>query len=374
VRWWFRGLGVAISAGALLIGGAEILLQVRSAMRQRAPVADTPLRRLDLAYRPCTHQYPHPHYMFFFPLDPRDRVALGNDVCSLDADGFREPGPRHAGTRKLAFLLGGSAAFGHYATSNDQTITSHLNRLQDEYFLVNGGVPSWNSTQQLMRLALDIVERRPALVIAYDGANDAVLAGQVRARTGAPYPPGTPEFFDVLEGLIDEDAEPLSERWHPRRVFPELSLRLDQWRGRAQPDNDDDVATDEDIVAAARRYRANHARMAELSTAAGARFVAVFQPVANLHARVDTAEIGRRPLMEKFHREAMRDDTAPHATVDFSAVFDAVVDRIDLVGPNLDDAAMFVDLVHLTDRGNALVAQRLWQALAAPGSSALPQR
>jgi hypothetical protein len=370
MRRTFRWACVAVAAAAVAIVAAELLLRTRSAVLQagRRASPDTALERRNRDYDPCTVQHPHPHYTFFFPLDPRERVALGNAVCSLDADGFRQPGPAHAGSRRLAFLLGGSAAFGDFASSNDQTISSHLNRLQDEYFFVNAGVPSWNSTQELLRVALDIVERRPALIVAYDGANDAVLAGQVRARTGSPYPPGTPEYFDRIESLLDDARQPLSERLHPRALLPELTLRWDRWLGDAPAsagaDDNDDEVPDAEIAAAARRYRANHARMAELTAAAGATFVAVFQPVANLHARVDATEVEQRPLVEKFHREAMAAGT-PYAFHDLSNVFDGAVDRITLAGPNLDADAMFVDLVHLTDRGNAYVAERLWKLISA---------
>lgn len=369
MRRVFRWVGVAVTAVAIAVGSAEILLQVRSAALQRAQRDETPLKKLQRAYSPFTQQHPHPHYMFFFPLEARDRLALGNAVCSIDADGFREPGPSHAGARKLAVVLGGSAAFGDYASANDQTITSHLNRLQDEYFFVNAGVPSWNSTQQLIRLALDIVERRPALIVAYDGANDAVLAGQIRSRTGAAYPPGTPEFFDTLERLIEEDDDPLAGL-HPRALLPELTLRFDKWfSSSSSPADDDDTISDADITAAARRYRANHSRMAELSNAAGAKFISVFQPIANLHEHIDSTALGRRPLVEKFHREATGGLPPPYDLVDLSSVFNGAVPQITLAGPELADDAMFVDLVHLTDRGNAFVAERLWKLIAMRGAS-----
>jgi hypothetical protein len=368
MRRAFRWSCIALAVGAVATVAAEAMLQMRSAALQSRSRAETPFERRHRDYRACTTQHPHPQYMFFFPLEARERLALGNPICSLDADGFREPGPAHAGSRKLAFLVGGSAAFGDFASSNDQTISSHLNRLQEEYFFVNAGVPSWNSTQELVRVGLDIVERRPALIVAYDGANDAVLAGQIRAQTGSPYPPGTPEFFDRIEALLDDARQPLAARLHPRALLPELTLRWDGWLGGAPAspgaDDDDDEVPDAEIAAAARRYRANHARMAELTAAAGATFVAVFQPVANLHARVDATEIGRRPLVEKFHREAMAAATH-YPSYDLSNVFDGAVDRITLAGPNLDEHAMFIDLVHLTDRGNAYVAERLWKLISA---------
>ncbi len=207
----------------------EILLQIRSTVTDRfwspGGVLDTTeLGRLRRAYRPFTIQHLHPHYLFFYPLAPADRLALANPVCSLDADGFREPGPAAAAGRKLAVLIGGSAAFGHYATSNDTTIASYLNRLQREYFFVTAGVPSWNSTQELMRMAMQIAPMKPALVIAYDGVNDAALMGLGVDGSSQKYPMGTPESFDLLEDRLDEARRPWKRITFPR-LFAEIANR-----------------------------------------------------------------------------------------------------------------------------------------------------
>jgi hypothetical protein len=187
----------------------------------------------------------------------------------------------------------------------------------------------------------------------------------MRQRSGTPYPAGTPEFFEIVDGVLNEEPEPLGDRIHPRRLLPELTLRwhklVDRDDGAA--DDDEDRMPASFIDAAAQRYRANHARMAELSNAAGARFVAVFQPVANLHARIDEARIERRPLLERFHRKATAAADGRGAIVDFSNLFDAVSPRVGFAGPQLDDDAVFVDTVHLTDRGNAIVAEHLWKAI-----------
>ena len=137
-------------------------------------------RELEAAYQPFTIQHLHPSFLFWFPLDPAERSALNNKVSSLSSDGFRGPGPMDKGTRQLAFILGGSAAFGHFATGNETTITGYLNALQDQYLFVNAGVPSWISSQELVRLALELVAHKPALVIAYDGFNDAATGGRLR--------------------------------------------------------------------------------------------------------------------------------------------------------------------------------------------------
>ena len=105
--------------------------------------------QLAYAYRPFSIQYINPFYLFFFPFNEEERVALSNSTVSLTADGYRGDGPSARGDRKLGFLIGGSTAFGYYASNNDQTISAWLNREQSTYHFVNAGVPSFNSNQEL---------------------------------------------------------------------------------------------------------------------------------------------------------------------------------------------------------------------------------
>lgn len=284
------GLIWIVTAIVAVVVLAELGFESRAAYKEAAyiravrPVAP-PSPRLDalsLAYQPFNVQYLHPQYLFFFPLDRQTRTTMGNPTASIDANGFREPGPAQADGRRLAVMLGGSAVFGEFATSNAKTITSYLNGLQDQYFFVNAGVSSWVSSQELMRLVLEIADLRPGLVIAYDGANDGALAGMSNPRSLVKYPPGTPEYFSTLDVLVDDST---ASRWtRLGYLFPELELRLAKLRRAAVPTPD---PTSADAAAAARVYLDNQARMALVAQAVGARFVSIFQPIAELHRHVD---------------------------------------------------------------------------------------
>jgi len=346
--------GLLLAALAVVMG-LEILFQYRAAVKLAFAKDTTHLARLELAYTPFSLKHFHPHYFFFFPLQADARLALGNDVCSLDRDGFREPGPGHAAGKPLAFLLGGSAAFGDYASSNATTITSFLNAAQDDYFFVNAGVPSWNSTQELYRVAMQIIDLKPALVIAYDGANDAVLAAE-QVTGDATVPAGSFEGFEQVRAIVDDGAGPSL----PERLFPELMHRFWKYTAVEQPEAPASAAA---IEAGARRYVLNHHRMAELSRAAGARFISVFQPVASLHARTPIAADDRDSRIVEFHRH-LQAAQWPGEFVDLAAFFDTELETVPIADSDLADNDIFVDEVHLSDRGNAMVARRLLQALA----------
>ena len=357
-----------VMAGAT---GLEFLLKVRSrwltleAATDSRPKAD----RLELAYAPFTVLHLHPQYFFFFPLDPHERLALSNETCSVDADGFRGPGPAHAGGRRLAFLLGGSAAFGHMASSDTTTITGYLNRLQDEYFFVNAGVPSWSSSQEMFRLAFQILDYRPALVMAFDGFNDAGLV-DLFARQLSGYTVGMPEEFEALAHLVEENGSAPGKRAAAAisaYLFPELKKRVDARLRRVARSvsvpAESATLPESRVRSGATRYLSDLARMHDLTTARGARFIAVFQPVAELHRHLgpefSRPTRGTFEAFDSFHRAVLAQYAHDFEFHDLADVFDQYYATIPVLNPDITDATIFVDEVHLYDPGNEIVAREL---------------
>lgn len=352
-------LAAAAFAAAVVL---ELLFQVRSAYlhahdQRRYSV-------LARAYEPFITESLHPRYLFFFPPTAAERQRMGNATCSIDAHGFREPGIEHARGRRLAFLVGGSVAFGLFASSNDTTITSHLNRLQQEYFFVNAGVPGFNSTQILIRLTTELADYRPALVVALDGWNDLQLAREPDWVT-RNIPPGTPEAFPALEEAVAAAQSPWRHLF-PDKWFPELSLRL------GSPDDGAPAppVPDARIADAANRLAINHVRMSAIAASVGARFMSVFQPMAPLHEHIEQQRRDRDPAAELFHRH-VTERLAPAAEFhDMSRVFDARFSVIPIAVPAIEDDTVFVDNAHLYDAGNRIVAEELLKRVQrAPGAA-----
>jgi hypothetical protein len=349
--------------GVIAAMSVEILLQYRVAIKL-AYEPRTRIGDLDRAYEPFIVQRLHPLYFFFFPLDPAERLAMGNAVVSTDRDGFREPGPARANGRPLAVLIGGSSAFGQYASSNEGTITSYLNRLQDDYFFVNAAVPSWNSSQALIRLVFQIADMKPALVINYDGANDAALLGHSSPRTGLTYPPGTPDSFKDLEMWVDDIR---SDRWlfRPPKLFPEIRHRLEKYLGTMAQDEEGEAIEEETFADAARHYLANQRRMALVTRTFGGRFISVFQPIASLHRNVPPLFREGGEQSSRFHRMVTAATDRSYEFHDLAMFFDGKFTSIPAGEPAGVEQPIFVDDVHLFDRGNEMVARQLLEAVRA---------
>lgn len=347
------------AAGLAAAVAIEVLLQSRSAYLQAHDQRRYSV--LARAYEPFITESLHPQYLFFFRPGDAERRRMGNATCSIDARGFREPGIEYARGRKLAFLVGGSVAFGLFASSNDATITAHLNRLQQEYFFVNAGVPGFNSTQILVRLTTELAGYRPALVIALDGWNDLQLARE-REFIERNIPAGTPEAFPALEDAVAAARSP----WRhllPETLFPEISLRLESRDG----DEPALPVPETRLTDAAHRFVINHVRMAAISHSVGARFVSVFQPLAPLHEHIETTLRDQDSTAELFHRVVAERLGAGVEFHDMSRVFDAHFSEIPVGVPDIEDDTVFVDNIHLYDPGNQIVAQELLTLVAGSG-------
>jgi hypothetical protein len=362
-RWWRRSPAGTVALLILWLFASTIatLAAIELALQARATILHAFDRseetRLANGYEPFLVEHLHPTLLFGPPRSDALRAA-NNPVCSMDEAGFRNPGVGASRRRPLAFLLGGSVAFGLLASSDDTTITSYMNRLQDRYYFVNAGFPGLNSTQELVRLTADLANYHPALVVALNGWNDATLA-EDRRMIQEDLPPGVPEQYPLLVDILTADA-PSRRGLRPEVLLPQLWNRWHRWRA-------DSAATlapveDEKIGAAAQRYIANIRRARIVATAIGARYVAVFQPHASLH-RGASADLTSDPVI-RFHRAV---DALPMPGVeffDFGDVFDRLQDPVSAGA--MSRHTYFADAGHLHDAGNLVVARELLTVMGIP--------
>jgi hypothetical protein len=358
------------------------------------------MRHLRTAYHPFMVKHLHPHYLFFFPLDPKEQVKIGNEVCSIVPGGFRAAGPERAGDRKLSFIIGGSTAFGLWASSNEVTIAGHLNASQGEFFHIDTGVPSWNSTQNLFRLTNELLTHRPKRVIDFEWSNDLRLA-QKHYLKGYGFPPGTPECFDQLKSAMDEIVERPEDlkrpSWHSV-FFPNLTGLVARWRLAASREAGDDgtekarfkkvklagrpqPALPEHVLdEVAERLAWNFRIMHQICLANGAEFFAVLHPVASMHKSCPEdwgerfVEYDRKDFPYVRDRLlALLPEDFP--IIDLSACFDGRFAALPIRVRDADpkDDTIMMDSVHLSDRGNAIVAEEIARAIdALKGSSKQP--
>ncbi len=363
---------VAVSAFAFLLAllsGTELYLSLTD--KRWTPIVASPCHGF-------SRQYLHPFYYFSLPQDIQVIKRMTRDGCSIDVRGFRGALPEDKGNKKLAFLLGGSAVFGY--NTDQTTISAYLNQLQSEYHFVNAGVPSWNSTQEFYRLALELIDFKPALVVVYDGFNDAAVSYHYRYRIEKNYPPGTPESYEYLEQWV---ADIRASRFiivnFSNLTVPTFSRTrrlLGQVLDLGTLTRDTPASLDESTLRgmksssepAARTYLRNLGLMKHVAHSYGVRILFIWQPAFFQHRHI--SDRSRRILTRRgdqelnnahlryFHQHVM--EKSPGAgveVVDFSALFDRYYDDVPV-------GDVFVDPVHLSPHGDQIVAKEILGLLA----------
>lgn len=114
--------------------------------------------------------YPHPFYLTGNPFKTEQIESESKSkIVSLNKYGFRNSLSNNANYNGI--FLGGSTAFGIFATSDSTTINSYLNKKQKKINFHNLGVPSWNSHQELIAILRNEITNVKT-VIALSGWND----------------------------------------------------------------------------------------------------------------------------------------------------------------------------------------------------------
>lgn len=292
------------------------------------------------------------------PSQQTPTFTINSRGLRADEKAEQDPAP------KILFL-GGSAAFGQGTRTDQETIQYMLEQSIKPYRVLNAGVVGFLSGQELTYLVTELVDYRPAIVIAYDGWNDLFDTVYSPERTNEELGFNS-NFFSI------EDQLRLN---HQTQVSPYRSLgrlieatakksllisRLSQRLHASQPPGR--VIHKERLEAAVLTYVTNLRKMALFSRACGARFIVIFQP-----------ELGQKPYRtaaeQKMLNEGFLDPDYREGFPDLYRRFLAEAkqlltkDGIEWLDINESPKylesreELFVDVVHTNRRGNELVAE-----------------
>jgi len=297
----------------------------------------------------------HPHLVF--TMKPNQRLT----GLSINAQGFRGRDwvkEKPPGTVRLA-VLGGSAAFGHSALSDEATMTAVLERQLNRgtregarYEVMNAGVMAYDSRQEFILLATEILDYDVDLVLVFDGWNDFYQSGAV-----APDRPLFRALFGEYEEVIARSRQPIRAFLRHSAFYRGLERRLSELPG---PDRQfGQYGMREDALAA---YRKNLRLMCRIARAAGARGLLVSQP--ELYHRPDPVPEGDLATRKKKAVAGYAD----YARACYPRYMAAAREAAAAEGASYYDAnralaghpeAVFSDRVHLNDDGQRIVGKAL---------------
>lgn len=264
------------------------------------------------------------------------------------------------------YVFGGSAAWGSGAR-DDFTIPSHLSRLLNagraQFVVRNYAESAYTFTQGLFYLILKLQEgQRPHYVIFFDGFND-IYGGYQSGRAGTVH--NVDSTREKLESkprqiywkavkkwlrehiyLYDKVFYKVYRHFHPEEKYHEAGARLSE-------------AELQDLAREVVQYYAQSQQVLDhLAKAYGFQYACFWQPALFTENRVlpGEARTDERLGDQKFGRlyrlahERLADHTMPH----FYNLSKAVHSR---------SQACYLDLVHMTEEGYGLVAQRIFDII-----------
>ena len=168
----------------------ELGLAFNSALYPRNVVKKTSSDELAFIYHPLLQLVPRPNYHYTYRLNPKaveeKAKAGGIDIASLqglevafdhNSLGLRgkEPTPEDLG-KPLIFLYGGSTTYDSSVTQGE-TWAEHLQAdLDNKMTVMNFGVVAHSTEEHVIETAFyqDIVKKKPACAIYYEGWNDVI--------------------------------------------------------------------------------------------------------------------------------------------------------------------------------------------------------
>ena len=318
-------------------------------------------------------QHLHPYYFFSAPWKEKDRIKAGNDIVSVDHDGFRLNPVKSSANTPVAVLLGGSVAFGQYASSNENSFASRLSVVSG-YSVVNRNAPSWNAFQEFVALAKFMQPYN--LSISLSTSNDMrrnCVVGEVPLDAPESYHQLAILVNDVRSNRVEQNllaktknliAEMFSDTAILYTNIKKSLLNLD---ATLQADAWANISSDNNCAkAVAGRIIENQSLMRSLSEARGARHLLVIQPQYSLHLRANSKFKDRDQSNIDFRfkvvSEIIGSSFCKTDCLNLSSMFDSTTEgptHFKELKSELYSGKVFVDEVHMTDLGVKLVSKAI---------------
>ncbi len=313
------------------------------------------------------------------------RPPYSGKYINTDSDGIRKtynpPAPEGASSRLKIFMFGGSTMFGS-GEKDDSTIPSifarEARREGINCEVVNYGQEAYVSTQEVIELMLRLQKGDiPDVVIFYDGVNDTFGPFQLGVA-GLPHNEFNREKeFNLLEkrSLVILSAQSAIKHFYTVRFLNGALKKLGLHHETTQliPLEYEKQTSDKAALAraAVETYLSNIRLIHALSKAYGFKCLFYWQPT--IYQKKQLTEYERKAMevenkytgIQEFYMNTytyMQQRTAGMKTEiafhDISSIFSNVHEPI------------YIDLWHLGERGNSLIARRMLEDLV----RLLPQR
>ncbi len=271
-------------------------------------------------------------------------------------------------------VVGSSIAFGA-GVSDEQVFPAVLERLLRELApdrrveVLNGAGLGYNSSQQLVALATELLDYTPDVVIVSGGLID-FNAGRLAAIDRSPVNP----VYDRIEEVLFDGVHRLRNTLRLSALYRGLERRIEALRpGPARSPQMASALPARDHPGGAARYCATLERMCHLARGAGAKVLILTEAESHLR-RVDpvpAAELALRRSKGPAYEEAILAHYPLYVQAGEDVARALGLEHFDLTQAFHDvKDALFVDWVHPNALGHRLIARAIAPSVAALGGLA----
>lgn len=287
-------------------------------------------------------------------------------------------------------MYGGSFVWGTGALRDEETIPAHLERLLNRspppgrrYEVINCGETGYQTTQEIVFLAIEGVYLQPDLVIFLDGVNDSCMG---HSNLPAGYPKTFDRFNELLTGAarahddkmftLDDELEYLKRiratLWSAgsSEILKQLNEQVTKPEGERRLNEAQSALRVEEF---ALRHSQNLRIAKALSREYGFSLVAAIQPIPLFYKPLHPQE---KEAIEAVRKSRLYFDMEDWWSRHYLAYTDRVIAEAGRQGIAMVDlrrmferntAPLYIDNMHLTGDGYLVVAESLHRSMAASG-------
>ena len=338
---------LVILAGIEIIG--RVVLDQRDSCNQSLPMSGLyehltvgQIKKICQDYQSII-QYPLPlvHY------EPNQKT----DTVTINSHGFRgedfEKEKTNDGEYRI-FMVGGSAMYGVYATSDGTTIPGYLQQLYNEFTVdhnirvINGGANTHESFAETHLIKNKILGFNPDLIIVLDGWND--LNSPVKTEYNEP---------TGLEKI--EQYSLVIRKYYKTIQFYEFLERVWIKQFDNEPRN---LYSEDTMEEKALLWKSRWEEICELGEKENFKVIITLQPLLGAGNKELTdwelknvKELTYQNPASSYHimqNKLMELETKCTATEDLTGIFDD------------EDSLIYFDVGHMGDKGNGIIAQKIF--------------
>ena len=336
----------------------RIVLEEKDSCNQSLPMSGlyghltiSDLKKICQDYYHNIIQYPLPiiHY------EPNQKT----DTVTINSHGFRGEELEQEKTddkEYRIFVLGGSALYGIFATSDNTTIPGYLQEFYNEFTterdvrVINAGVNGHESFAETYILKNKIIDLDPDLIIVFDGWNDlgAPLEREYKEPTGIEQ---LEQYSLVIRKYYKTIVfyEFIERVWEKQIGKIEFFDRFDRW----ERETNDDVTADQKSELWKSRWK----EICELGEKENFKVIITLQPIVGAGNKVladwelrHVEEAAGYAASYNFMRDQLNElETSCAGTEDFTNIFDN------------ETGLIYFDYVHMGDAGNRIVAEKMFK-------------